>query len=112
MPYLSVTGANLGFMSTKHAGRPRKPATTSRGQAILDALDAQGLTLLAAAAKAGIAADSLHRVVHEPDPGWLQVKTVAAVCESLGLPLELVAPCLGKLAGKPLEESGESATAV
>lgn len=89
--------------TTKHAGRPRKPARTRRGKAILAAIDALGLTLSAAAERAGIGLDSLLRVIHEFDPGVLQVRTVVAVCDRLGLPLELVAPALGKFTGKAVE---------
>lgn len=77
-------------------GRPRKPARTRRGKTILAALDAAGLTLHEAAAKARISFEALCRVIHD-DPEYLQVRTVAAVCGRLGLPLDLVAPTMRKL---------------
>lgn len=85
-------------------GHPRKPVSTRRGQLILARLDELGLTMIEAAAKAQISYDALTRVVHERDPGWLQVRTVVAVCEHLGVPLEVMAPCLAPLAGKTAPE--------
>lgn len=82
-------------------GRPRKPVKNARGRAILAALEAKGLGVYAAADKAGISYDAMSRVLHEPDAGWLQVRTVVAVCEHLGLPLELVAPCLARINRQP-----------
>lgn len=81
----------------RRPGNPRKPANTERGAKILAAIDEQELTLHQAAERAGISFDALHRVIHEPDPGWLKVSTVAAVCSRLKLPLSLVAPCLAEV---------------
>ena len=78
-------------------GRPRKPARTPRGERILALLDEKGMTLKAAAELAGVSSETIFRVIHEHDPSALSVGTVTRVCEGLGLPLELVAPCMSKL---------------
>jgi transcriptional regulator with XRE-family HTH domain len=56
-------------------------------------IESQNLTLQEAARKAGITVPSLRSAIHG-DPGRLTVKTVAALCRNLGLPLELVAPAI------------------
>ena len=97
--------------TTSNVGRPRKPAKSRRGKLILAALDAQGLTLYAAAARAGVGFEALRRVIHE-DPDWLQVRTVVAVCSRPRLPLELVAPSMAKLTKPGLSDSSDSSEAL
>ncbi len=119
--YLSVSPDKFRVMTTtsttQATRRPRKPARTRRGKRILAAIDRQGLTLHEAADKAGISFNALQRVIHE-DAGWLQVRTVVAVCLRLGLPLELVAPPMAKLpqvapvVAESSTDSGEALPAV
>lgn len=81
-------------MSTTNARR--RKATTDRGRKILAALDAQGLTLQAAAERARVSYGTIQRAIHS-DPGFASVSTVEALCKRLSLPLELVAPQLAAL---------------
>lgn len=79
----------------KRGGRKPARAKTERGRAILASLEAQGLTLQAAARKSRLAFPVLFRAIHG-DPDRLNVQTIAALCGRLGLPLALVAPPLAK----------------
>ena len=81
----------------KRNGRQRTVPRTRRGKAITAHLDREGLTLHQAAARARIAFTTLYRIIHD-EPGRQSVGTVEIVCERLGLPLELVAPGLARLA--------------
>lgn len=87
-------------MSTaKHTvGKPKAPTrpATQRGRAILAALDEKGLPMYRAAQVAGITFQALYNAIHGP-PEKLSVKTVAALCGPLGLPLSLVAPQLDEI---------------
>lgn len=80
----------------RKGGRRRAPAKTERGRQLLAALDAQGLTLYAAARKARLTFPALYQAIHG-DPMKLSVRTVVALCERLGLPLSTVAPKLAPL---------------
>ena len=80
-------------VTIRRGGRVPTPPKTERGARIMALIESQNLTLQEAARKAGITVPSLRSAIHG-DPGRLTVKTVAALCRNLGLPLELVAPAI------------------
>lgn len=89
--------------------RPRKPARTKPGKTVYAAMDAKGLDIKDVIRLARISFDAFARVVHEPDTGVLQVRTLAAVCRVLDLHLDDLAPCtaglLRRAAPEPLAVS-------
>lgn len=83
----------MSTSATHCHGRRRQPVT-ERGQKILAFLDGKGLTLQAAAKRAGVSYGTLSRAVHG-DPVFASVGTVVALCgPNLRVPIELVAPDL------------------
>jgi glutamate dehydrogenase/leucine dehydrogenase len=77
--------------------RPRKPARTRHGRAVYAAMDAKGLDIKDVIRLARVSFNAFGRVVHEPDTGILQVRTLVAVARVLGIPLDILAPCTAGL---------------
>lgn len=80
---------------------PRRPKS-ARGQAFLGAILSQGLSLEAAAKKAGISYPTLAKLIHD-EPDRATVGVVEAVCKRLSIPLDVVAPGLAKLTASALK---------
>lgn len=76
--------------------RPQQSPRSARGRAVCAHLETLGLSMSAAAQRAGINYRTLHDVVHKDSLGSLTLSSVEALVTRLDIPLSLLSPGLAR----------------